>query len=623
VVELPLLWLAGLLAWPAVVVAASRLHLETERLRRLAVVSAVGLLGVSVALAFAAHTGSALPNGPRGPAGFGVGPPLLRIDALSEPLPAFAALLWLVTVAVTPRAALNRAGIGRTALATAATLVTFLTEQPLLLAAMWVASIWILLAGLAEPEHRIARRVAAVHLGFSAVLFVAGAVLLSLPARADGGARSAGILLVVAAVLIRNGSLPVHSWVPEVFERGRLGPAALFSAPQAGAYATAVLIVPGASDAVLRTAALLALATCVYGAALALVQDEPRRAFGYLFLSQSALVMAGLDCTSGDALAGGLCLWLSSGVAFAGLARCLLVVEARRGRLSLARLNGGYEWMPLLAASFLLLGLACTGFPGTLGYVAAELLVDGAVTKLPLVGFSVIVAGALTGLAVLRMYFALFCGRHEASPHLKLLPRERIVFTALATILLVLGLAPQPLVESRRLAAAQILLRRARTPEDPELRSPLLPDAAHEQRHDQEHGDQPVRDEDRDQAAVGEGALVTEVLRVDPGRAAEEHRPAHRRGDEVGPAIPQRQQREDRHPEHGHGGEVLERAPGGEAVHPGEALRIRQAEEAGGQHGHPAVAREDVEHRDLADPSRGSFLEEHGVDRHGHERCSQ
>ena len=37
--------------------------------------------------------------------------------------------------------------------------------------------------------------------------------------------------------------------------------------------------------------------------------------------------------------------------------------------------------MPVLAISFLSMGLACTGFPGTLGFVGQELLVDGAVTR--------------------------------------------------------------------------------------------------------------------------------------------------------------------------------------------------------------------------------------------------
>jgi hypothetical protein len=94
----------------------------------------------------------------------------------------------------------------------------------------------------------------------------------------------------------------------------------------------------------------------VYSAALALVQGSARRACGYLFMSQSALVMAGLDCTSVTALAGGLLVWLSEGLRFARLARSVLVLEARRRRLDLTTYHGGYERMPVLAVSFLAVG---------------------------------------------------------------------------------------------------------------------------------------------------------------------------------------------------------------------------------------------------------------------------
>jgi NADH-quinone oxidoreductase subunit M len=222
-----------------------------------------------------------------------------------------------------------------------------------------------------------------------------------------------------------------------------------------------VLIVPRASPEMLRTIALLALGTAVYGAALALVQRSARRACGYLFMSQSALVMAGLDCTSVTALAGGLVVWLSAGLGFAGLARCVLVLEARRGRLDLASYHGGYDRMPGLAISFLAMGLACTGFPGTLGFIGQELLLDGAVDVFPVMGFAVVIASALTGLAVLRMYFSLFCGRSDvlAHPSLRLgsRPREAWTFVALVIAMLGLGLAPRPLVDSRLDASDEIL----------------------------------------------------------------------------------------------------------------------------------------------------------------------
>jgi NADH-quinone oxidoreductase subunit M len=267
--------------------------------------------------------------------------------------------------------------------------------------------------------------------------------------------------LIVIAALVRKGIVPFHAWVPEVFDHGRLGPAILFNAPQLGAYMTVVLIVPRASPDMLRVIAILALGTAVYGAALALVQTSARRACGYLFMSQSALVMAGLDCTSVSALAGGLLVWLSAGMAFAGLARAVLVLEARRGRLDLTTHHGGYERMPLLAISFLAMGLACTGFPGTLGFVGQELLVDGAVDAFPVMGFGVVIASALTGLAVLRMYFSLFCGRPDRRAHaslrLGLTPREAWTFVALVITLIGFGLVPRPIVDSRFAASEDIL----------------------------------------------------------------------------------------------------------------------------------------------------------------------
>jgi NADH:ubiquinone oxidoreductase subunit 5 (subunit L)/multisubunit Na+/H+ antiporter MnhA subunit len=211
----------------------------------------------------------------------------------------------------------------------------------------------------------------------------------------------------------------------------------------------------------LRVIAVLALGTAVYGAALSLVQASARRACGYLFMSQSALVMAGLDCTSAGALAGGLLVWLSAGLAFAGLARCVLVLEARRGRLDLNTYHGGYERMPLLAISFLSMGLACTGFPGTLGFVGQELLVDGAVDAFPVMGFAVVIASALTGLAVVRMYFSLFCGRSDVHSQsgirFGLARREAWTFAALVIVLVAFGLAPRPLVNSRFAASDDIL----------------------------------------------------------------------------------------------------------------------------------------------------------------------
>ena len=458
-----LLWLASLVVLPGVVIVASLFRINVEWLRRLAVgsaalmVVAAAIVAVSprlrdFSIASAALTWASEPEA------------IIRIGTLSAVLLPFAALLWLLTVAVTPRAALDRGGLRRTALATVITLASFLTESGVVLLLLSAASVWTFLSALPGAAHAYQRRIVAAYLGGSTVLLGVGVALLVGPGVHNTTLQVIGIWFIVIAALMRKGILPFHAWVPEVFDHGRLGPVILFNAPQVGAYITVVLIVPRASADVLRLIAVLALATAMYGAALALVQRSARRACGYLFMSQSALVMAGLDCSSESALAGGLVVWLAAGLAFAALARAVQVLEARRGRLDLITYHGGYDRMPLLAISFLAMGLACTGFPGTLGFVGQELLVNGAVEAFPLMGFAVVIASALTGLAVLRMYFSLFCGRPEALSRADLrfglTQREAWTFVALMIALIGFGLAPRPLVDSRFAASDDILEQR-------------------------------------------------------------------------------------------------------------------------------------------------------------------
>ena len=145
-------------------------------------------------------------------------------------------------------------------------------------------------------------------------------------------------------------------------------------------------------------------------------------------------------------------------------------LEARRGRLSLTEYHGLYEHTPTLAVCFLLTGLASVGFPGTLGFVGTELLVDGAVEQNPTLGIAVVFAAALNGIAIVQAYFRLFTGTvHVSTVDLRITGRERFAVLTLAVLLLIGGLFPQPAVLSRHHAAQELLDQRAAF--DPDLDS--------------------------------------------------------------------------------------------------------------------------------------------------------
>ncbi|MFO0742473.1 MAG: proton-conducting transporter membrane subunit [Labilithrix sp.] len=450
-----IVWLACVFGLPLACVLLSKTGIGTVRLRF-----------TSIAIATVLTAGTTLPFFWAALRGFHVDPPsfmpgtgaLLRLDELSLVLPALAAGLWLFTIVVTPTVVLGADGLRFTAQSTLFTLATFLTEHPLVLALAWAGSVAALRGAFMTTRSK-KRHFAGVYLGVSTILFASGAVLLTLPTARGSALDITALGLLVAGAMIRKGIFPAHAWVPAMFEHGRLGPSILFSSPQVGTYAVAVLVVPRAPAELLRVVAILSLFTGVYAAAQAIVQRSARRVCAYLFVSQSALVMAGLDSTSHEALTGALVLWLASSVSFAGLGRCLVVLEARRGELDLARYHGAYERKPLLAAAFLVLGLSYSGFPGTLGFVGEELLLGGAVGAFPWLGFLVVASSALIGIAVLRMYFSIFTGRSLESP-MVLKPSEAVGFVAVAAVLVLTGLVPAPLVASRERASAHLIMER-------------------------------------------------------------------------------------------------------------------------------------------------------------------
>jgi NADH-quinone oxidoreductase subunit M len=148
-------------------------------------------------------------------------------------------------------------------------------------------------------------------------------------------------------------------------------------------------------------------------------------------------------------------------MSLAGFGLTLRSVEARIGRVLLTEYHGLFDQMPTLAGLFLLTGLSSIGFPGTVGFIGTELLVEGAVDVSSWIGGAVIVAAALNGIAILHGYLRVFTGKRSVAA-IPLVARfaERIAVLALAGLILGGGLIPQPGVRSRHHAAVELIRSR-------------------------------------------------------------------------------------------------------------------------------------------------------------------
>jgi NADH-quinone oxidoreductase subunit M len=389
-----------------------------------------------------------------------LGVKLLGLDELSAPMVPLVALIHFLTLLATGRTKMRRFSSSFSLASLAIRLAIFGCVELSLLVALLVACV--VPPYFELRQRRQSARLYLLHVTAFVALLMLGWSNVD-PSLARREQSPWATLPLLLAILIRCGTFPAHGWVTDWFARASFGNALLFVMPLVGVHAAVRLVLPIAPDWALWCISMLSMATAVLAAGMALVQDDARRFFAFLFLSHASLVLVGLELHTTTSLTGALSLWIAVSLALTGFGLTLRALEARYGRLSLRAYCGLYGQSPALAACFLVTGLASVGFPGTLGFIAAEMLVDGAVSASPVIGLAVVLASALNGIAIVRAYFALFLGtRHISSIPLGIGWRERLAFWTLAAAIFGGGLTPQPGVESRHRAAVAILEARQR-----------------------------------------------------------------------------------------------------------------------------------------------------------------
>jgi NADH-quinone oxidoreductase subunit M len=389
---------------------------------------------------------------------------VFALDELSAPVVPAVALLHFLTALGTTRTKMRSFSFSWSLASEAIRLALFSCK------ASWLL-VGLLILCTIPPYFELknvgrSRRVYFIHMAAFAILLVLGWAGVSLSGGVSPPAFWA-VLPLTAAILIRCGTVPAHCWITDWFEHASFGIALLFVTPLVGVYAAVRMLLPIAPNWILQGVGLVSIFTAVYAAGMAIIQRDSRRLFANLFISHASLVLVGLELHTELSMTGSLCLWFSVILSLGGFGLTLRALEARFGRLSLARYQGLYQQSPGLAVGFLLTGLGCVGFPGTLGFISTELLVDSAVEFHPMIGVAVVAAAAMNGIAVVRAYLLIFTGaRHASTVSLRIVNRERIAVLTFSALILGGGLFPQPGVTSRHEAASAILRERARWFED-------------------------------------------------------------------------------------------------------------------------------------------------------------
>jgi len=248
----------------------------------------------------------------------------------------------------------------------------------------------------------------------------------------------ANSFLIILMVIIRTGIFPCHAWVSSLMNQGSFTISLLFMLPMPSIIFLLFNHNLLHENHAAEYLSWLAIISVIYFSGLTLVQKNLRDFYAYLILAFSAMLILGIctdetaELTAAYSLRNALCIGLT------GIGIVIRSLEARHGRLSLFLNHGFYETTPLLGIAFLLCGLGCVGFPGTSAFISFEILADEVIPYSPYFGMVCVFSEALLSIALLMVYFKLFCGvKITKSEIFKVRLREAIALWTL--IFLVFG----------------------------------------------------------------------------------------------------------------------------------------------------------------------------------------
>ncbi len=367
---------------------------------------------------------------------------MFRLDSLALVSMGSFAILWAVTVAAAPRRDREGSKLLELICLLAGTLLAYAAAEVPVFLAGWAITVWPFWRG-ERPGPRLALAAGTVPLAI-------GAALMTVPDYAP-----AAFPALVLAVLLRKGIFPLHFWTLDAFEHLRLPALGLLLNSHLGGYLLirfAIPAFPALAAEWLPTVSLLALTTSVLMAVAALAETHARRVLGLLWLSQGAFILAGLATKTEEGITGALLQWWVVAFAMTGLTSVYRSLEART---TAVREQTGFQGLgahaPRLAVFFAVCGFALVGLPGTLGFVAEDLLFHGSLKAHPLLGVALPLATALNAITMLRLFVTLFMGKRaiHVPPIPDALPAERIALTVVVVLLVLGGVAPSLLIALR------------------------------------------------------------------------------------------------------------------------------------------------------------------------------
>jgi NADH-quinone oxidoreductase subunit M len=279
---------------------------------------------------------------------------------------------------------------------------------------------------------------------------------------------------IMLACAVKCPLVPFHSWLPLAYCEAPASVSALLAGAlsKMGAFGILKLAIPLAPEVAVAAGPSMAAAAVVsllYGAVLALREQDYKRLVAYSSLSHMGYVVLGLFAFQPASIHGSLLQMLSHGVAVSGLFLLVERLEPQRGSPH-GRVRGLAARAPRCAVLLMLFILTTVALPLTSGFTAEFLILLGAFSQglagladgsgpLMLVVAVLASSGMVLGAAYMLRFarVAVFAGDGgDGSPVRDLRLREMAPLAVLLVPILWIGVAPAPLMEKAQGVALEI-----------------------------------------------------------------------------------------------------------------------------------------------------------------------
>jgi NADH-quinone oxidoreductase subunit M len=260
------------------------------------------------------------------------------------------------------------------------------------------------------------------------------------------------------AFAIKAPFFPFHTWLPDAGGAAPAGAAALLVGVMDKVGTFGILryclpLFPNASRYFAPLALVLALVGIIYGALLAIGQNDLKRLVSYTSIAHFGFIGIGIFAFTSQAGTGAVFYMLNHGLATGLLFLVVGMLVARRGSALVGDFGGAGKYLPVLAGVLLFAGMASLALPGTSPFISEFLVLVGtfAVHKAVAVvaTFGIILAAGYVLWMIQRTTQGTPNPALEQIDGMKrdLSLREAAVVAPLIALILLLGFYPKPVLD--------------------------------------------------------------------------------------------------------------------------------------------------------------------------------